>query len=112
MRVLFQPSDLDALDGTLRLISDGGDLNMRLVGSVVVPQLKVPDNLSTNFGVVRVGQPMTQGHNVLTRTRNLDGIPFSKSLDFNFELISWQPTTLTFAMTSYWYAFAGATTSQ
>jgi hypothetical protein len=57
---------------------------------------------------VRVDQPMTQGHNVLTRTRNLDGIPFSKSLDFNFELISWKPTTLIYAMTTYWYAFPGA----
>lgn len=57
---------------------------------------------------VRVDQPMTQGHNVLTRTRNLDGIPFARSLDFNFELISWQPTRLTYATTSYWYAFPGA----
>ena len=58
---------------------------------------------------VRVDQPMTQGHNVLTRTRNLDGIPFSQSLDFNFELISWKPTKLIYAATTYWYAFPGAT---
>jgi len=58
---------------------------------------------------VRVDQPMTQGHNILTRTRNLDGIPFSKALDFDFELISWQPTTLIYAATTYWYAFPGAT---
>jgi len=31
---------------------------------------------------VRVDQPMTQGNNVLTRTRNLDGIP---SPNFDFE---------------------------
>lgn len=37
---------------------------------------------------------MTQGNNVLTRTRNLDGIPFAKSLNFDFELISWRPTKL------------------
>ena len=58
---------------------------------------------------VRVDRPMTQGHNVLTRTRNLDGIPFSQALDFDFELISWKPTTLTYAATTYWYAFPGAT---
>lgn len=58
---------------------------------------------------VRVDQRMTQGNNVLTRTRNLDGIPFSKSLNFDFELISWKPTTLVYATTTYWYAFSGAT---
>jgi hypothetical protein len=60
---------------------------------------------------VRVDQPMTQGWNVLTRTRNLDGIPFAKSLDFNFELISWKPTKLIYATTSYWYAFPGASSN-
>lgn len=60
---------------------------------------------------VRVDQPMTQGNNVLTRTRNLDGIPFSKSLNFNFELISWKPTKLIYAMTTYWYAFPRATSN-
>lgn len=57
---------------------------------------------------VRVDQPMTQGHNVLTRTRNLDGIPFTGSFNFNFELMSWCPTRLNYAMTTYWYAFPGA----
>lgn len=57
---------------------------------------------------VRVDQPMTQGNNVLTRTRNLDGIPFSRSLSFDFELISWRPTKLIYAATTYWYAFSGA----
>jgi hypothetical protein len=60
---------------------------------------------------VRVDQSMTQGHNVLTRTRNLDGIPFSESLDFDFELISWQPTKLVYAATIYWYAFPGASSN-
>ena len=27
------------------------------------------------------------------------------------ELISWQPTTLVYAATTYWYAFPGATTN-
>ncbi len=60
---------------------------------------------------VRIDQAMTQGNNVLTRTRNLDGLPFSQSLDFNFELIAWQPTQLTYAMTTYWYAFPGASSN-
>lgn len=56
---------------------------------------------------VRVDQQMTQGHNVLTRTRNLDVIPFKESLNFNFELISWKPMKLIYAATTYWYAFPG-----
>jgi hypothetical protein len=60
---------------------------------------------------VRVDKPMTQGNNVLTRTRNLDGIPFSNSLNFDFELISSRPTRLTYAATTYWYAFPGASSN-
>ena len=56
-------------------------------------------------------QPMTRGNNVLTRTRNLDGIPFSQSLNFDFELISWQPTKLIYAATTYWYARPGASSN-
>ena len=58
-------------------------------------------------GEPRIDQPMTQGHNTSTRTRNLDGIPFHRSLQFDIELISWKPTTLTYAATTYWYAFPG-----
>lgn len=61
---------------------------------------------------VRVDEPMTQGHNVLTRTRQLDGIPFRQSLQFDMELMSWKPLTLTYAATTYFYAFPGATTNR
>ena len=57
---------------------------------------------------IRIDQPMTQGWNVMSRTRHLDGIPFAKSLQFDIELMSWKPTTLTYAATTYWYAFPGA----
>lgn len=67
---------------------------------------------STPFGgEPRIDSPMTQGQNCNTRTRNLDGIPFQKSLQFDFELISWKPTTLICAATTYWYAFPGATSN-
>jgi hypothetical protein len=59
-------------------------------------------------GEPRLDSPMTQGHNTDTRTRDLDGIPFRRSLQFDMELISWKPTTLTYAATTYWYAFPGA----
>ena len=54
---------------------------------------------------------MTQGHSTVTRTRNLDGIPFRRSFQFDIELISWKPTTLTYAATTYWYAFPGTTSN-
>ena len=60
---------------------------------------------------VRVDEPMTQGHNVLSRTRQLDGIPFHRSLQFDMELMSWKPMSLTYAATTYFYAFPGATTN-
>ena len=62
-------------------------------------------------GEPRIDQPMTQGHNTLTRTRNLDGIPFHRSLQFDMELISWKPMTLTYAVTTYWYALPGASSN-
>ncbi|MEI6234226.1 MAG: DUF2961 domain-containing protein [Planctomycetota bacterium] len=58
--------------------------------------------------LVRIDQPMTQGWNVMSRTRNLDTIPFRQSLQFDFELISWKPTEMTYEATTYWYAFPGA----
>ncbi len=60
---------------------------------------------------IRVDEPRTQGHNIMTRTRNLDGIPFSRSLDFDIELISWAPTKLIYAATTHWYAFPGGTSN-
>lgn len=60
---------------------------------------------------IRIDQPMTQGWNVMSRTRHLDGIPFAKCLQFDIELMSWKPTTLTYAATTYWYAFPGATSN-
>lgn len=56
---------------------------------------------------VRIDQPMTQGWNVMSRSRLLDGIPFRQSLQFDIELISWKPTTLIYGATTYWYAFPG-----
>lgn len=60
---------------------------------------------------VRIDQKMTQGWNVMSRTRQLDGIPFGKALQFDIELMSWKPTTLTCEATTYWYGFPGATSN-
>ncbi|MGC3958523.1 MAG: DUF2961 domain-containing protein [Verrucomicrobiota bacterium] len=60
-------------------------------------------------GEPRLDHAMTQGHSTATRTRNLDGIPFRRSLQFDLELISWKATKLAYAATTYWYARPGAT---
>lgn len=60
---------------------------------------------------IRVDEPNTQGHNVLTRSRNLDAIPFRKSLDFDIELISWKPTRMIYSAATCWYAFPGGSSN-
>jgi hypothetical protein len=62
-------------------------------------------------GEPRMDQAMTQGHNTSIRTRNLDGIPFRRSLQFDMELMSWKATTLSYAATTYWYALPGASSN-
>lgn len=70
------------------------------------------DGMQTPFAnLTRVDHARTQGYNVMSRSRNLDGIPFRQSLDFDLELISWKPTKLIHAATSRWYAFPGGSTS-
>lgn len=67
-----------------------------------------PPHQTPFCGEPRLDQPQTQGHSTSIRSRNLDSISFRKSLQFDLELISWKPTALTYAATTYWYAFPGA----
>lgn len=60
---------------------------------------------------VRSDEIRTQGHNVLTRTRNLDGIPFRQRLRMDVEVNTWKPSELDYAATTYWYALPGATSN-
>lgn len=58
---------------------------------------------------VRADHSSSVGHNTFTRTRNLDGIPFTRSLDFDMEIIHWRDDArVNFAAATYWYAFPGA----
>jgi len=61
--------------------------------------------------LVRQDDKMTKGWNVMSRTRNLDGIPFGKSFQFDIELISWKPTTMVYEATTHWYAFSDASSN-
>ncbi len=61
---------------------------------------------------VRCDGPGNAGHTVVTRTRNLDTIPFSKSLQVDMEIWHWKETDVVYAVTSYWYAAPGATSNR
>ena len=66
-------------------------------------------NMQTPWAnLTRVDDPQTLGHNIMSRSRSLDGIPFRESLDFDLELMSWAPTRLGYAATARWYAFPGS----
>lgn len=49
------------------------------------------------------------GYTTNTRTRSLDAIPFTKSLEFEMEVWHWAKTTMSLAAATYWYARPGAT---
>lgn len=69
-------------------------------------------NMQTPWAnLTRVDDPQTLGHNVMSRSRSLDGIPFRKSLNFDIELMSWAATRLSYAATARWYAFPGSKAS-
>ncbi len=56
----------------------------------------------------RVDAARSEGHNTYTRSRNLDAIPFHKSLQFDMEIEHWQDPKIDIAATTYWYAFPNA----
>jgi len=60
---------------------------------------------------VRIDEKHAQGNSTEIRNRPLDGIMFEKTFRFDWELISWKPTTLTYAATAHWYAFPRATSN-
>ena len=60
---------------------------------------------------VRVDGPRNKGNTVDTRTRNLDAIPFSKSLKFDMEIWNWSDVNVAYAVTTYWYGLPGASSN-
>ena len=60
----------------------------------------------------RVDAPRSEGHNTYTRSRNLDAIPFRKSLQFDMEIEHWQDPKIDIAATTYWYAFPTSTSNR
>lgn len=57
----------------------------------------------------RMDETRGQGQNVYTRSRNLDTVPFEKSLQFDFEIETWEENyNVDYAATTYWYGSPGA----
>lgn len=59
-------------------------------------------------GAPREDDEASRGYNTFVRTRNLDAIPFSERLRFEFELISWDDGTVDYASTLFWYGDLGS----
>jgi len=60
----------------------------------------------------RCDGPGVYGHTLLSRLRDLDGIPFEKSLKFDIEVWHWRECDEGYAATTYFYAVPGATTNR
>lgn len=56
----------------------------------------------------RLDEQGTQGQNVYTRSRNLDTVPFDKSLQFDIEISTWKDSPVDYATTAYWYGAPGS----
>lgn len=54
-------------------------------------------------GAPRADLASSNGYNTFLRTRLGDVIPFSESLDFDLELISWTPGAVDYSSTIFWY---------
>jgi hypothetical protein len=44
------------------------------------------------------------GQNTFTRTRNLDRIPFTQSLNYTIEMLGWQNGFINASAVTYWYS--------
>lgn len=60
----------------------------------------------------RVDGPGNMGHTTNTRTRILDAIPFTKSIQTDMEIWHWADCKVNYAATTYWYALPGATSNR
>lgn len=62
---------------------------------------------STPFGgAPRADETSSHGYNTFSRTRNLDVIPFGKSLDFDLEMLSWNPGKVDYRVAIFAYGDA------
>jgi len=60
-------------------------------------------------GQPRVDGPANFGTTTVTRSRLLDVIPFTKSLEYDLEVWNWADCDVSYSVGSFWYARPGAT---
>ena len=60
-------------------------------------------------GAPRADFTSSNAYNAFLRTRNLDGIPFTRQLKFDIEMLAWISGTVDYATTIYWYGDIEAT---
>ena len=60
-------------------------------------------------GAPRADEESSHGYNAFHRTRILDIIPFREKLKFDIEMLSWNPGTVDYYATSFWYGDAHTT---
>ncbi len=54
-------------------------------------------------GAPRADKASSKGYNTFFRTRNLDAIPFQEQFKFDIEMLSWDPGSVNYSTTIYWY---------
>lgn len=57
-------------------------------------------------GAPRADLANSQGYNAFFRTRNLDAIPFERTLKFDMEMLGWRDNKVDYATTIFWYGDA------
>ncbi|GBG33905.1 Hypothetical Protein FCC1311_101282 [Hondaea fermentalgiana] len=64
LTIQFEPRTCDLLELVIPIESDGGNLTLRICGTVVAPQLIVPEDLDMDFGVILLEKRMQKGFKV------------------------------------------------
>ena len=57
-------------------------------------------------GAPRADEASSHGYNTFVRTRNLDAIPFGQQLQFDLEMLSWNPGAVDYRAAAFWYGTA------
>ncbi|MDN3618122.1 MULTISPECIES: glycoside hydrolase family 172 protein [Polaribacter] len=66
-------------------------------------------NVYNKFNRKTTNERNTQGYSTETRTRALDGMPFSSSLKLDMEVWSWADCDMQYTLGMYWYGDANST---
>lgn len=63
-------------------------------------------------GAPRADEASSHGYNTFVRTRNLDVIPFGQRLQFDLEMLSWNPGAVDYRAAAFWYGTAASAATE